>query len=88
VHTASSFGIRQLVKLIPVYGQTAGAAAAAASSFAVTYAMGKAASYYLHARRRGLEAREVADVYSKALREAFVLAKAREAGSGNKGDGR
>jgi uncharacterized protein (DUF697 family) len=88
VRTASSFGIRQLVKLIPVYGQTAGAAAAAAASFAATYAMGKAASYYLDSRRRGVEAREVASVYSKALREAFVLAKAREAGSVNKGDAR
>ena len=46
VRTASSFGIRQLVKLIPVYGQTAGAAAAAAASFAATYAMGKAAELF------------------------------------------
>jgi uncharacterized protein (DUF697 family) len=88
VRTASSFGIRQLVKLIPVYGQTAGAAAAAAASFAATYAMGKAASYYLGARRRGVEAREVASVYSKALREAFVLAKAREAGPAREKDAR
>ena len=50
VRVASAFGVRQLVKLIPVYGQTAGAAAAAAASFAATYAMGKAASYFL-ARR-------------------------------------
>jgi uncharacterized protein (DUF697 family) len=82
VRTASSFGIRQLVKLIPVYGQTAGAAAAAAASFATTYAMGKAASYYLGARQRGVEAKEVATVYAKALREAFVLAKARETEAG------
>lgn len=82
VRTASSFGIRQLVKLIPVYGQTAGAAAAAAASFATTYAMGKAASYYLGARQRGVEAKEVSAVYAKALREAFVLAKARETGAG------
>jgi len=88
VRTASSFGIRQLVKLIPVYGQTAGAAAAAAASFAATYAMGKAASYYLGTRQRGVEAREVASVYSKALREAFVLAKAREAGAAKEGDAR
>ena len=46
VRTASSFGVRQLVKLIPVYGQTAGAAAAAAASFAATYAMGKAAALF------------------------------------------
>ena len=48
-----AFGVRQLVKLIPVYGQTAGAAAAAAASFATTYAMGKAASYFLIRRRQG-----------------------------------
>ena len=60
VRTASSFGMRQLVKLIPVYGQTAGAAAAAAASFAATYAMGKAASYFLARRRHGVHAEEVA----------------------------
>ena len=53
VRAASSFGVRQLVKLIPVYGQTAGAAAAAAASFAATYAMGKAASYFLMRRQQG-----------------------------------
>src|SRR6185295_8430710 len=63
VRTASSFGVRQLVKLIPVYGQTAGAAAAAAASFAATYAMGKAAAYFLTQRRRGRSAEEVAAVY-------------------------
>ena len=47
VRTASSFGIRQLVKLVPVYGQTIGAAAAAAASFATTYALGMAAVYFL-----------------------------------------
>jgi uncharacterized protein (DUF697 family) len=87
VRTASTFGIRQLVKLIPVYGQTAGAAAAAAASFAATYAMGRAASYFLVRRQRGLLAKEVASVYSKALREAFVVAKAREIGPKPKGDG-
>ena len=54
IRTASTFGIRQLVKLIPVYGQTAGAAAAAAASFAATYALGKAASFFLARRRQGV----------------------------------
>jgi uncharacterized protein (DUF697 family) len=85
VRTASSFGVRQLVKLIPVYGQTAGAAAAAAASFATTYAMGKAAAYFLNRRRRGLDTREAASVYSKALREAFMLSKARDTESGSSG---
>jgi uncharacterized protein (DUF697 family) len=78
VRTASAFGIRQLVKLVPVYGQTAGAAAAAAASFAATYAMGKAAAFFLTRRRQGAHTREVANIYAKALREAFLLAKARD----------
>jgi uncharacterized protein (DUF697 family)/predicted GTPase len=82
VRTASSFGVRQLVKLIPVYGQTAGAAAAAAASFAATYAMGKAAAYFLTQRRRGRSAEEVAAVYRDALQQAFTLSKVRDVGAG------
>jgi uncharacterized protein (DUF697 family) len=81
VRTASSFGARQLVKLIPVYGQTAGAAAAAAASFAATYAMGKAATYFLLRRREGRRAEAVASVYRDALRQAFTLAKAERIGA-------
>ena len=77
IRTGSSFGIRQLVKLIPVYGQTAGAAAAAAASFATTYAMGRAAAYFLLRRRQGEHVDEVVSVYRVALRQAFGLAKAR-----------
>jgi uncharacterized protein (DUF697 family) len=80
VRAASTFGVRQLVKLIPVYGQTAGAAAAAAASFAATYAMGRAASYFLGRRRQGREAQEVASVYRQALQEAFGLARKRDIG--------
>jgi uncharacterized protein (DUF697 family) len=78
VRTASTFGIRQLVKLVPVYGQTIGAATAVAASFAATYAIGKAASYYLGRRRRGAEAEDVAAVYRDALRDAFRMARQRE----------
>ena len=80
VRTASSFGIRQLVKLIPVYGQTAGAAAAAAASFAATYAMGKAAAHFLMRRRQGRQTEELASIYRQALSEAFGIAKARDIG--------
>jgi uncharacterized protein (DUF697 family) len=82
VQTASHFGIRQLAKLVPVYGQTIGAAAAAAASFAATYALGKAADYFLVRRQRGIRADEVATVYRQALQNALRLSKAREAGSG------
>lgn len=79
IRTASTFGIRQLVKLVPVYGQTVGAATAAAASFAATYAIGKAASYYLSQRKRGVDAEKLATVYRDALRDAFRLARQREA---------
>ncbi len=79
LRTASTFGIRQLVKLVPVYGQTIGAATAAAASFAATYAIGKAASYYLERRRRGESAEGMADVYRDALRDAFGMAQQRDA---------
>ena len=85
VRTASTFGIRQLVKLVPGYGQTVGAAAAAAASFATTYAIGKAASYFLEQRRRGESAEEVAAVYRETLQNAFRLAKKREADIVNAG---
>jgi uncharacterized protein (DUF697 family) len=45
---AASYGLRQLAKLIPVYGQTVGAAASGSISFAATYALGRAAAYFLH----------------------------------------
>lgn len=85
VRTASTFGIRQLVKLIPGYGQTIGAAAAAAASFAATYALGKAATYFLVRRHRGVRAEEVAAVYRRTLQDAFRFAKDREVAAGADG---
>lgn len=70
------FGIRQLVKLVPVYGQTIGAAAAGAASFSVTYALGRAASYYLGAEQRGeVDRDQVARVYRDSLKEAFDIVR-------------
>jgi uncharacterized protein (DUF697 family) len=87
VRTATTFGVRQLVKLIPVYGQTAGAAAAAVASFTATYAMGQAASYFLARRRQGRQAEEVASVYRTALQQALRLAKERDIGAAATGGG-
>jgi uncharacterized protein (DUF697 family) len=50
---AGSFGLRQLAKLIPVYGQSVGAVAAGSVSFATTYALGRVAAYFLHHRAAG-----------------------------------
>lgn len=78
VKAASQAGLRQLVKFIPAYGQTAGAAMSAVASFSLTYALGKAASFYLHKRRQGKSDREgVAAVYKRAMREAFQIARQR-----------
>jgi uncharacterized protein (DUF697 family) len=85
MRAASTFAVRQVGKLVPVYGQTVGAATAAVASFATTYAMGKAASYFLLRRRHGREAERVAAVYRSALKEAFVLARERPVGPGAAG---
>lgn len=64
-----SLGARQLGKLIPVYGQTVGAATSAALSFASSYAIGRVACYYLYQRQHG---QPVEDTDIQALyREAF-----------------
>jgi uncharacterized protein (DUF697 family) len=85
---ASGFGVRQLAKLIPVYGQTAGAAAAATASFATTYAMGKAAAYFLRRRRAGERGEEVQAVYRAALKRALRLASEGEIATAAAGEKR
>jgi len=78
VKVATGIGIRQLAKLLPVYGQTAGAAGAAAASFATTYALGKAAVFYLNGRRLGIaDHKGISHTYQHALREAFRIARDR-----------
>jgi len=60
--------IRQLGKFVPVYGQSAGAAAAASISFASTYALGRAACLYFYKRSTDQS------VDPDLLREAFTQA--------------
>ncbi len=84
---ATTFGARQLAKLVPVYGQTAGAATAAAMSFATTFAVGKAACVYLERRRTGGGGTDgVKEAYEAALRGAFTIAGDHLGGS-SKGKG-
>jgi uncharacterized protein (DUF697 family) len=78
LRVASGFGARELAKLVPVYGQTAGAAAAAGMSFATTYALGKAACYFLARRKAGAsDPAGVAQAYKDALGSALRLARER-----------
>lgn len=64
----TSLGTRQLAKLIPVYGQSAGAAAAASISFASTYALGRAACLYFYRRNHD------SPIDQTMLRQAFTNA--------------
>lgn len=56
---------RSLVKLIPVWGQTAGAVLGASASGAITFALGKAACVYLGRKREGHS------IDASALRQAY-----------------
>jgi uncharacterized protein (DUF697 family)/uncharacterized tellurite resistance protein B-like protein len=68
----AELGLRQLVKLIPVYGQTVGAASAATLSFATTVALGRAASAWIYHESRGgtMEADALRAHYAAALGRA------------------
>lgn len=67
-----SLGVRQLTKLIPVYGQTVGAVASATISFATTYALGRAAAYYFYHSSRGEEVsqQEMTQLYENTFSRA------------------
>lgn len=64
----SKLGLRQLVKIIPVYGQTIGSASAVAISFGSTYGVGRAACMYLYHLNKG------EPVSSQDIRQAFEQA--------------
>jgi uncharacterized protein (DUF697 family)/predicted GTPase len=72
------FAVRQGAKLVPVYGQTAGAVAASLSSFAFTYGLGYAACVYLKGRQSGVAAsdQDIKNAYRDALATAFEIFKA------------
>jgi len=72
----AGYGLRQLAKLVPVAGQTLGAAAAAGLGFAATYALGRAAHVWLHAAARG----EAVDAGTLRARYAEAFEAARHAG--------
>ena len=69
---AVGHGLRQGAKLVPVAGQSLGAAAAAATSFAATYALGRAAALWLHRSQHGSppDGAELRKVYAEAFRRA------------------
>ena len=77
LHFALWHGLRQGAKLVPVVGQTLGAATAATASFAATYALGRAAAAWLYRNARGevLAAEDLRRIYDQALRRARDAAR-------------
>lgn len=67
----SKLGVRQLAKLIPVYGQTVGSAVAVAVSFAMTYAIGRAGCKYLYHLSKGevVTRQDIQAVFEQALKQ-------------------
>ncbi len=68
VRYSMKFGIRQVVKFLPGWGQTVGAASAAVMSFCTTYAIGRVACKYMYHKNREEE------VSNEELRELFYSA--------------
>lgn len=69
---------REVVKLIPGWGQTVGAVWGATTSGATTYALGKAGSYYFSARRQGkapVDAETIRRVYAEGLAQGVEILK-------------
>lgn len=68
----AGYALRQAAKLVPIAGQTLGAAAAGAASFAATYALGRAAHRWLAGAAAGapVPEAELRALYREALRRA------------------
>jgi uncharacterized protein (DUF697 family) len=72
IRLGAGFGLRQAVKFVPVLGQTVGAAASGAMSFAVTYALGRAGARYLYSagRNETVSSQELRAVFAAALKQS------------------
>jgi uncharacterized protein (DUF697 family) len=83
---ALRYGLREMLKLIPVVGTVAAEALNAVAAFALTVAIGEAACVWLAYRRRGLTApdEEVRRAFADGLAAGLRQAK----GQGNKGQAR
>ncbi|MEH6626592.1 MAG: GTPase [Motiliproteus sp.] len=72
-----SLGVRQLVKLIPIYGQIAGTALSVSVSYASTYAIGRAACSYLYHKKTNTPMADNAlkGIYKKAAKQGRAAKK-------------
>ena len=70
IGAGAQFGVRELVKLVPVLGWAVGGLLNAVAAYAVTYGIGAAACVYLKAKKAGAE--PDAEAVRAAYREAFA----------------
>lgn len=77
VQYASRLGLQQLVKLIPGYGQTIGAASAAVTSYGITYALGRVGCIYFFNKASGrtTSPEELKATYRKAFEHIMPVAR-------------
>jgi len=77
VKYSAKFAIRELVKFVPVYGQTVGSATAGVISSASTYAIGRVACKYLYHKSKGeqVSTKEMQKLYEEALTKSKKVAK-------------
>jgi uncharacterized protein (DUF697 family)/energy-coupling factor transporter ATP-binding protein EcfA2 len=73
----AKLGIREAVKFVPVYGQTAGTAAAVVMSFCSTYAIGRVACKYMYHKSKGetVSKEEMQAMYRSAFDSVKEVAK-------------
>ncbi len=73
--------VRSVVKLIPVWGQTAGAVLGASASGAITFALGKAACVYLSRKQEGhaIDATALRQAYRDGLEQGRQLLRKQQA---------
>jgi uncharacterized protein (DUF697 family)/GTP-binding protein EngB required for normal cell division len=74
---SAKFAIRELVKFVPIYGQTVGSATAGVISSASTYAIGRVACKYLYHKSKGeqVSTKEMTKLYAEALTKGTKVAK-------------
>ena len=80
---------RSVVKLVPVWGQTAGVAWGAVAGGAITFGLGKATCYYLGRKREGrtVSAERLRQIYKQGRREGRALVRKQLVADG-KGSGK
>lgn len=85
---AGSLLAKSVIKLVPGWGQTAGAVWGAGVSGAITYALGKTAAYFFAARNAGREAdaERLRRVYAESLEAGRAMLRERLRGTVGRGD--